>query len=56
MTPIVEVVAPEEPPKALFYAARKSDVFKRAFRTEVEILWKSPQPTPTEMIGAGADA
>jgi exopolyphosphatase / guanosine-5'-triphosphate,3'-diphosphate pyrophosphatase len=53
---VVEVMAPSEPAKALFYAAKKCDVFKRAFRADVEIVWRSPEPAPTELVGAGAEA
>jgi hypothetical protein len=49
-------MAPSEPAKALFYAAKKCDVFKRAFRADVEIVWRSPEPAPTELVGAGAEA
>jgi len=52
---VVDVAAPDEPRKAIFFARKKSDVFKRAFRTKVEVVWKALSPSSKELVGAGAD-
>jgi exopolyphosphatase/guanosine-5'-triphosphate,3'-diphosphate pyrophosphatase len=53
---VVEVVALEEPTDAVAAARKKSRVFERAFRTRVDIQWKSTIPAGAELLQAGAEA